>query len=104
MLSLITCVCCQRPIENLPGHRPRQYCSDTCRKKASRRRRTATELALLHRQWQALPEAATATLEAIEHRYGEDAARLATHAIMTCCADMPRAIQVAQALRHLRQS
>ena len=104
MTSSSRCLYCQQPIASTPGHRPRRYCSDACKKVASRRRRLASQRALLHHQWNALPAAATEKLAAIEQRYGDEAAQLATDAITACCSDMAQAIQVAQALRYFKQS
>lgn len=104
MFPLTTCACCQQPIENMPGHRPRQYCSDLCRKKASRRRRATTERALRQQQWQVLPAAVTARLKAIEQCYGEHAVQMATDAVIVCYADMLQALQVARALGQIKQS
>lgn len=102
MASSPRCLCCQQPIERIPGHRPRQYCGDICRKRASRARGTAKQQASLHHLWSVFPKAASELLETLQQRYGDEAAYLATDVVMACCSPPQQAFRVALALRFLK--
>lgn len=62
-----TCAACPNPIEVIPGHRRRLYCSDTCKQRAYLERETqkskATRLAQLRASY---PDFSEATLEMLD--------------------------------------
>jgi len=84
------CQQCGRVIKIIPGHRPRQYCSDECRQTAFRRRhgvkakpykesrlsRMATIIWEMKKKWPNLSHSTYYMLAEIQEKYGEKLATM----------------------------
>ncbi len=75
------CKQCEKPIQVLPGHRSRSYCSAACKQLAYRRNQIEKRRDGLRQQWQGYSLFAQECLETLMRVYGEDAAQLATDAL-----------------------
>ena len=69
------CKQCEKPIQVLPGHRSRFYCSAACKQLAYRRNRIEERRESIRQHWRAFSPFAQVRV------YGEDAAQLATDAL-----------------------
>ncbi len=75
------CKQCEKPIQVLPGHRSRSYCSAACKQLAYRRNRIEERRESIRQHWRAFSPFAQERLETLMRVYGEDAAQLATDAL-----------------------
>jgi hypothetical protein len=75
------CKQCGRPIQVIPGHRPRSYCSSACKQLAYRHNQIEKRRENIRQHWRAFSPFAQERLETLMRAYGEDAAQLATDAL-----------------------
>jgi hypothetical protein len=75
------CKQCGKPLQIVPGHRSRIYCSPACKQLAYRQNQIEKRRESIRQHWRGYSPFAQDRLETLLRVYGEDAAQLATDAL-----------------------